>query len=896
VSWLGRLFRRGHAEARLDAELRDHVERQVADLVRAGVSEREARRRTALSFGGVDQVKEACRDARGTRWAHELAQDVRYGVRLLRRSPAFTLVLVASLALGIGANTAIFTLVDGLLVRSLPVREPQQLVVLQNDSWTNPIWEQLRDHRATWAQGALAWSDDRFDLANGGEAAPVDGIFASGDFFNVLGVQPVVGRLLLPADDTRGGGPDGPVAAISYRLWQQRYGGAADIVGRPITLKRVPFTIVGVMPPAFLGPTVGRAVDVAVPIATVDLFGEAGGESQLDGRMTWWLRIMARLKPGQTTDDATRALRAIQAQVRAATIPDRAPEDVRNGYLGDGFTLVPAASGVSDLRRQYREPLLTLMAAVALVLLIACANVTNLLLARANARRHEFSARLALGAGRGRLARQLLTESLLLAVPGALLGTWLAAWGSRQLVDQISTPGRPVALDLAVNWRVLAFTAGVAVATSLLFGVLPAWRASRVDPAKAIGPGREIFGDRSHRLSSALVVVQVALSLILVVGAGLFVRTFTTLSSLDFGIEPDRVLTVRVATSKAEDDETSRVELYERIVTAAERVPGVGVAAMSLIPPMSGMGWNNMFSVDDQAPSEQFDRERIAFLNGVTPDFFKAYGTPLRTGRAFDARDRPGAPDVAIVNEAFARRFLKGTPAVGHIVKPNERRPGRPPERWEIVGVVQDAAYRSMRPPFPPTVYRPLAQLPADDVFPNSSLAIRANVDLSAALMKSLVSTVSGVDPTLSLSVLPFDRQVRALMTRERLVAILSASFGGLALLLACVGLYGVTAYAVSRRRTEIGIRMALGASASLVLRLVLGRAVLLVLAGVVIGGGVSLWAARYVGSLLYGLEPRDPATFVGAALVMSAIGVVAAWLPARRAARIDPARVLRDG
>jgi putative ABC transport system permease protein len=894
MSWLTRALRRRKVEAQLDAELRDHIERQVADLRRAGLSEAEARRRTAHGFGGVEQIAEACRDARGTRWLHELMQDIRYGLRLLRRSPSFTLVVVTSLALGIGANTAIFTLVDGLLVRNLPVRDPQQLALLDRGSWTNPIWEQIRDRRQGLAAGAFAWSDDRFDLSSGGEAAPVDGFLASGELFDVLGVPAILGRTLTAADDRRGA-PDGPVAVISHRLWQQRYGGAVGVIGRTIALNRVPFTIVGVTPPEFLGPTVGRAFDVAIPLATIDLL-RPGARSQLDSRSTWWLEIMFRLRPGQTVDEATRALRGVQPQIRDATLPAGWPQDQLDRYLRDAITLSPAANGVSYLRTRYQRPLLTLMVTVGLVLLIACANVANLLLARAAARRHELAARLALGASRARVARQLLTESLLFAVPGAVLGTWVASWASRLLVDQISTPGQPVALDLALNWRVLGFTVVVAIATALLFGVTPAWRAARVDPHDALGAqGRGSLGDRRRAMSNSLVVVQVALSLVLIVGAGLFVRSFATLSSLDLGLDTGHVLSVGVDATKSAEDPGQRRLLFERLVAAASAVPGAAGATLSLVPPMSGMGWNDMFEMPGQPRSDRFDRNRLAFLNAVTPRFFETYGTAIRAGRDFDVRDRAGALPVAIVNEAFAKKFLKGPSRLGQFVLPSGR-PNQPQEQWEVVGIVEDAAYSAVRPPYPPTVYRPLAQLPADQVFTSAAIGIRSTSVSSASLTRDAVSSLVRVDPTLSLTVLPFERQVRSLLRQERLVALLSASFGALALLLACVGLYGVTAYAVSRRRTEIGIRMALGADAPRVVRLVLGRAALLIGAGVVIGGALSLWAVRFIGSLLFGLEPRDPATFVGAAVALSLIGALAAWLPARRASHIDPARVLREG
>ena len=427
MNWWRRLLQRERVERQLDAELRDHFERMVADDIQSGATESEARRRARLAFGGMEQVKEDCRDVRGTRWLDEMAQDLRYGLRILRRSPAFTLVAVTSLALGIGANSAIFALVDGVLLKSLPVREPQRLVMVDDGSWTNPIWEQLRDRQHEWADGALAWSDTRFDLSRGGATEFVEGMWASGGFFDVLGVPAVLGRTFSVADDQRSGGPDGPVAVISYAFWQRRFGGEASVVGRTLTLDRVAFTIVGVTPPSFLGPSPGRSFDVAVPIGTQAIV--QGPRNWLDARSTWVLEVMARLKPGQTADQATAALRAIQPQVREATLPERWPPPMLEQYLRDGLTLVPAAAGPAGFRTRYEQPLRIIMAVVVLVLLIACANIANLMLARASGRRHELTMRLALGASRFRIVRQLLVESLLLAVRGSRPRTDVRAVG-----------------------------------------------------------------------------------------------------------------------------------------------------------------------------------------------------------------------------------------------------------------------------------------------------------------------------------------------------------------------------------------------------------------------------------------------------------------------------------
>jgi putative ABC transport system permease protein len=897
MTWLGRLLRRTRAESELAAELRDHLERRVTDLVRDGIAEPEARRLAMLELGGVEQLKEDCRDARGTRWAHDLAHDLRYGVRVLAQTPIFTAVAVLSLALGIGANSAIFSMVNGLLLRTLPVREPSRLVLLQGGSWTNPIWEQVRDRRAAFAEQAAAWGTERFDLARGGQSEFVDGLYASGAYFETLGVRAILGRTFTPADDRRGGGPEGPVAVISYRWWQTRFGGAADIIGRPLSLNRARFTIVGVTPPGFLGPVVGRAFDVTVPLGTVDLFRD-GPENALDSRSWWWLDIMLRLKPGQTIEGATRALRGLQPQIREATLPhDWRVQDLET-YLRDGFTLVGAAAGPSELRKEYERPLLTLMAVVGLVLFIACANIANLLLARATARRHELAMRRALGASGFRLARQLLAESLLLSAAGAAIGLLFARWGTSLLVAQLSTFRAVVTLDVPLDWRVLAFTAGVTITTALVFGIAPALGAARVDPNDALKQqGRSLTGDGRRGLATTLVIAQVALSLVLVVAAGLFVRTFAMLATVDTGFDRDPVLIVTVDAQHSKTVPIDRAAFFERLRKAAAAVPGVAHAGAAFLTPASGMGWNNSFEGLDAADLPE--RERVVWFNAVSAGYFKALGTVVLEGRDFTDVDRAGSPRVAIVNQAFARKYIKGPSALGKVFT-REGPPGTQKTPLEIVGVVEDAVYRSPREGKPPTIYLALPQSSAasgEPVGPSVNIVVRAAGTGSPMLLsKSLADALTRMEPSLSLTFRPLAEQFDALFVRERLVAVLSAFFGGLALLMAAIGLYGVTAYAVSCRRTEIGVRMALGADAARVVRLVLGRVAWLVGAGVAVGLVLSLWASRFVSSLLYGIEARDAATLAGAAAVLAAIAALAAWLPARHAARIDPAEVLRNG
>ena len=819
--------------------------------------------------------------------------DIRDAFRALTATPIVTLVAVLSLALGIGANTAIFSILDSLMLRSLPVKDPARLAVLgsggNRDSWTYPIWEQVRE-RPDLFDGALAYSSSRFNLSSTAQTEYVDGFWGSGRVFDVLGVPAILGRTFTEADDRRGGGPDGPVAVISYRYWQSKYAGAADVVGRTLTVERVPYTIIGVTPPEFFGIEVGRTFDIAIPFGTEPL--SRGKESMLDRRSSWWLSIVVRLKPGQTIDAATAVVRGVQPQIREATIPQNFRADDKARYLTDAFSLIPSASGNSYLRDRYRTALLTIMGVVALVLLIACANIANLLLARATARRHEMSVRLALGASRGRLIRQLLAESLLLAGCGAALAILFARWGAALLVRQLSTSTNTVFLDIGTDWRVLGFTALVAVATALVFGTAPAFRASGATPNEALKErGRAVVGDGRLGLGNLLVVVQVALSLLLLVAAGLFMRTFASLSQLQLGFDRNPILVANVSAARATASPAERAGLYDRLRQAAAQVPGVASAAASVVTPVSGSTWQYAIErIDDRVLGE---KDRGVYVNIVTPGWFQTFGTRFLGGRDFTDRDTKAAPHVVIVNEAFARKFTNGGNPIGHHFRQPEY-PDRPAFDQEIVGYVKDAVYRSLRAPVPPTMYLPIAQQaePPSGI----SISVRAAGGQPALLTKSVAAALSSVSPDITMTFRPLAEQVDNSLIQERVVAMMSGFFGGLALLLAGLGLYGVTSYAVNRRRTELGIRLALGAAPGRVIGLVLRRVGVLVGAGVVVGGTVSWILARFVATLLYGLQPHDPLTLAGAAMILGAIGALAGWLPARRASRIDPARVLREG
>ena len=840
---------------------------------------------------------------------------------MLRAAPIVTGIAILSLALGIGANTAIFSLVNSLLLRTLPVPEPERLVIMttdasagrrNTDAWNYGLWEEIRRRAPQMFDGAVAWSEpgtqNRLSLSTaGGEPQPVDGAYVSGDFFTTLGVPALLGRTFTSADDVRGGGPDGPVAVISYGMWQRRFGGDANVIGTSIVIERIPFTIIGVTPPEFFGAEVGRTFDVALPLNANQLI--RGKDSDID-RGSVWLYIMVRLKPGQSAEAATSLLRSVQPQIREAVVPATLPPEAQDPalrqladqvFLKNPFTLVPASMGTSQLRRRYERPLLATLVIVGLVLLIACGNIANLLLARATARRHELSVRLALGATRWRLVRLLLVEALVLAGIGALAGLVFARWAGPMLVAQLSTSVTRVTLDLSLDWRVLAFTVAVTAATAVLFGTAPAFRARRVAPIDALKEqGRGALGDGRTGLSGSLVVAQVALSMVLIVAAGLLVGTFERLATLPLGFDSDRVLIVNVDVSRAPIDPANRIPFFHQLVAAVAAVPGVARAGGSMNTPVGGGASLAFLDLPGAPPAQPepgpvpFWNSRMALLNEITPGWLATYGTAIRAGRDIHDKDVQGALPVALVNDAYVRKFLRGRNPIGETVTFVEA----PPRT--IVGVVSDAVYLSVRDGVRPTVYIPLAQREAAGPTANVTISVRSSEGSPVpskveGLAPRVAAALTGVDRNLTFTFRPLQDRVDASLTQERLVALVTGFFGTLALLLAGLGLYGVTSYAVTRRRAEIGIRMALGAEPAGVVRLVLVRVFVLVALGVIIGTAVSWWSSQFIASLLYDLQPRDAVTLVSAAVTLTAVGAIAGWLPAYRASRIDPAEVLRD-
>jgi len=815
-----------------------------------------------------------------------LWQDVRYGARQLLNQRGFTAVAVLTLALGIGANVAIFNTLDALLLKELPVTHPEEIYQVLSDRdgnsiFSNPLWEQVRD-RQTVFSGVFAWSTPTFNLARGGEVRNARGLWASGEFFSTLGVRPQIGRLLTAADDHRDG--NNAVAVLGYSFWQREYGGSADVIGHDIFLDGHPFQIVGVAPRQFFGMTVGNTFDVAVPLTSERIV--RGENSALDRRTTWWMYVAGRLKPGTTPAQADAGLAVISKAIFEATVNPTSAEQYQKEYANRLAKTRPAGTGVSYLRRRYEKALWLLMGIVSLVLLIACANIANLLLARAAARQKEMGVRLALGASRLRLIRQLLTESLLIAAAGTLAAAPLSALASRLLVQQISPARSQWFLELTPDWRVMGFIAGVALLTTILFGLAPALNATRVSLAEAMKQADATERRQRFGLGRLLVVAQVAVSMVLVAGAALLLHTFYNLASVDTGFEANRVLLVELDIRRVQTAPEGRLLLYDQLLRQMRGLPGVTAASQSDITPISGSSWNGDVEVPGYVKKSREDS--VSFFNSVAPDYFRTMGTPLLAGRDFAASDVKNAPKVAIVNDAFAAKFFPGRNPVGE--QYFETPPGRPRFATQIVGLVKSAKYQSLREEPLPTVYIPCAQ---QDASAYTNLLLRTPSDPSV-LVPLVNDAITKITPQAALHFTTLNAQVDDSLRQDRLLAMLSGVFGGLALLLSAVGLYGLLAHSVARRRREIGIRMALGSTPQGVLRLILGDGLRLATAGALLGILASLAATRVLATFLYGVDADDPFTLGVAGALLVAIAAMACASAARRAARIEPWAAIR--
>jgi putative ABC transport system permease protein len=832
------------------------------------------------------------------RFLSETLQDIRYGVRQLVQHRSFTIVTIFILALGIGGTTAIFSVLNSMILRPLPVRDPQRLVTLSapfranaglRSYWSYGIWQQIRNSRQLFG-GTMAWSEQRFNLSSRGEAEPASGIFVSGDYFATLGVSALTGRTLNAGDDVPGGGPDGLVAMISYGLWQRRYAGVQNVAGRQLSVDGVPFTIVGVMPREFFGTEVGRTIDVAVPLGAEPSIHASN--AALGAPDWYWLTIMLRLKPNQSMEAANAALHVIgPGIIQNSKMPSDLPVQFVPQLRSEPFAATSGITGVSTARAQYNRPLTILLATVAALLVIACANVANLLLARAVVRRYEITVRLALGASRWRLVRQSLAESLILSSASAIGGLLITGAFSRTLVAQLSLPADPVFLDLSFDWRVMTFTAALAVATAIVFGMAPAWTSVRTAPIDALnerGRGNSTAG--RGILSSSLVVAQIGLSVVLLIIGGLFIRTFTNLTHVSTGFEINSIGVMDLSLAHASADGAKRLALFQELVSAARTVPGIEQATGSFVTPISDSGFGGTIELMGQnGPA----RPGTAFINFVTPGWFQTYGIRLRDGRDFRESDNGKAQPVAVVNNAFVRRFMGAKNPIGETVKYSFNG-GDFSTAKTIVGVAHDAVYRSLREGMRPTLYMPLTQWEMSPLMNEIAISVRGVDRLSGALTRSMVDALTRVDGDITFTARPLAEQMNASLTRERAVAQISGCFGAVALVLANIGLYGLMSYSVSRRRAEMGIRIALGGTPAMIMRMVFRRAYPLVLLGIGLGSVVAFWASRFVASLLYEIDPHDTRIMAAAAFALIIAAAVAVWLPAARISRTDPATVLK--
>jgi predicted permease len=848
----------------------------------------------------------ACWDAlllQPRRLEDEMFQDLRYGLRMLLKTPGFTLAAALSLALGIGANTAIFSLIDAVLLKSLPVQEPEKLLLFgkgedvgwiggfPNRSWdvfSYPFYREVRRHNQVFSDVAatlsMTWSVHGAVNTSGasGEMVQIGVQLVSGSYFSTLGVHAGLGRVITDADDQVAGAH--PVAVLSHDWWESQLGGDTAVIGRTVTIDKVAYTIIGVAPREFFGTTVGQAPDMWIPLAMQAQLppGHWKGREDEDHQE---LYLIARLKNGVSAEQASAEVnllfkQSLQERAGAQASTERL-QDIQRAYI----ELTPAGRGKSALRGKFSFSLQVLMAVVGIVLLIACANLANLLLARATARQKEFAVRMALGAGRARLVRQLLTESVLLASLGATAGIFLAWRLSHLLVLMASTGLRPLPLDVTPNARILGFTLLSSLLSALVFGTAPALRAARIEPNSSlkVGKGSAQSASRS-RFGKALVVAQVALSLLLLVGAGLFVRTLINLQNLPSGFNQQNVMLFYVDTTTTDYKGAQLNALLREVEERVKATPGVQSASFSAYFFNQGAWTSSMFTRDQNLPEGQ---RGLVSNKAVGQDYFTTMGIRLLQGRVFGPQDTDKSQQVAVISETTAQRFFPNSSPIG-------RRFGRLPERseqFEIIGVVKDVKDMSLTEEWRPIAYFPYSQSGE----PMSNLVVRYSGSPEAVIQQARqaireVSRNLPIDGVMSLS-----EHISRSLAQQRLVARLAAFFGMFALSLACIGLYGVLSYAVARRTNEIGIRMALGARRRDVVWLVLREALTLVVAGVVIGLLASLAATRTASTMLFGLEPNDPSTIVAATLLLLAVAALAGYMPARRAARVDPMAALRE-
>ena len=830
-----------------------------------------------------------------------LGHDLRFAVRSFKKSPVFLAVAVLSLALGIGANTAIFTLVDQILLRLLPVKDPQQLVLLwgrgphygsNNGRYklSYPMYEDFRDHNQVFSGVFCRWGTS-FSVSSEGRTERVDGELVSGTYFPVLGVGAALGRVFTPDDDRVPGGH--PVAVISYRYWLNRFGGSKDVIGKKLLVDGYPLTIIGVSRAGFDGTDPGSSPQIRVPVMMeAQLSPQFAEFYSLKSRRGRWVNVFGRMKPGVTMTQAKAALQPffhqmLEMEVREKDFATAAPE-TKKAFLSMWMELLPASKGDSELRREFASPLLVLTALVGLVLLIACANVANLQVARATARQKKVAVRLALGASRSRIVSQLLVESLMLALAGGAVGLALAVWMDRALLNFLPAGDSPLTISTAPDWRILAFNLGISLLTGIVFGLAPALQSTRPNLAGTLKDQvGSIAGGTAVGLRKTLVAAQVALSLLLLIGAGLFIRSLSNLKGLDPGFRTANLVGFAVSPPTNGYRPERSLDFYRRLRESLDALPGVDSSSLAIMPVLTGDEWDSSMAVEgfQHKPTEAPDPH----MQFISPDYFKTMNIPILLGRDFRMTDGREAPKVCIVNEKFARRFFRNGLAIGrHIGMGGD--PGTKLD-IEIIGVVRDTKYESMREEVPLEVYRPYHQME----FVIGMYAYVRTARRPEQAFSGIRRVVNGLDPNLPVfEMKTIETQLEESLITERLVATLSAGFGALATLLAAIGLYGVMAYIVAQRTREIGVRMALGASGRDVVKLVMRDVFILTGIGIGVGLPAAWGLTRMVRSQLYGIQPNDTLTIAAATLGIAFVALLAGYVPAVRATRVDPMRALR--
>lgn len=886
------LFRDHRHSGEIAEELACHIDMRTEENISRGMSAAEARLEAERRFGNRTLMAERTRDFDTPHWLDLVGQNLRYSVRALRSSRGAAAVLVGSLALGIGANAAMFTLLNALLMRPLPVHDPPSLhsVTLGNfcsygwverDNVMNyALWTELREDQTVFTD-LFAYAPVQVDISKGGgEVRLISGAYASSGMWSILGLRPVIGRTIAPADEKLGSAS--AVAVLGEAFWESEYGRDPGILGRTIIAQGRPFNVIGVAPRSFFGLYVGKRADVYLPLeASASLLAP---ENPLANGQFWWLNVVGRLRAGASLDTARRQLAALSPSAMRRTLPPDWPKEAGTDlYLRQRFEVNPAGPGLSDVRDELRRPLLIASGLVGLLLLLACANIATLQLSRGLGRQREFAVRIALGASRARLGSQVFLESLLAASIGAALGVALSYPATRTLAALYSTALSSLQLDLQPDLRVLAFTATLAVVTALLFGLAPAIQAMRTAPYGTLKSVRT--GGAFQPVFRWLLAVQVGLAVVLAAGAMLFSGTLHSLTAQNVGFRTDNVLLAQIDTQRTGVNKQARAAFNRAMLQRLATLPAVESAGASYISPVSGSAWQMNLTVEGGGTT----RSAHSFVHVATPDYLRTYGTPVLAGRPLSPRDTIGSPQVVLVNREFVRTALAGGSFIGRRIRCSIGESLK--LNAEIVGVVADAKYRDLRSPVPPTVYLPMDQDPTP--FTGITVALRARGPVSDAV-PSLRRMMAEINPTIAYTLRSFDSQVADSLVHERAIAAVSNLFGILALLLAGVGIYGLAAYSVIERRAEIGIRMAVGATAGRIVRLLFGQTGKAVAAGVLAGGLCAAWAARFTAALLFEVTPRSAWVYASAAAALVLVAAIAIAGPALRAARLDPVETLR--